>query len=885
MGRNIGTNVYSNNFEPQVNGLLDARGQAATKADLTTTAQWISTDGNIYAPKAILVAVTDDPIASNNGLYMLKGNDYSVASNWMQINVENTPSNVKVLTTANLINNSRTNAVQLSSTDVSTLRSATDKDVFVYNGALGGMTTTIPMTITFTSSPATALQMVISYAFVDKTFYIVVSATDTSQKNVLYADVPREMANGGGGSSTSNVKVLTTPSLLDTTRTSSIDLSAADAAILTGLSVGKDMVVYGGMSGVASQFIPLSVNMVGSWNAKVFLVSFAFYNSLYYFNINGGMTSNKYTAGAINRAEGSGGGGIEKISIPFDTIYNLAVNSSTTSADIIAGIGQDKLDKLCDLNLPLDVELTNFYGNGSIFAKKSFMMGDSSTLAVSIATIQNQMFVLNNNSGEYTLSILPQIEFDSTIEPSSNNAPQNKAVNEALKAKQATLVSGTNIKTINGNSILGQGNLVIEGGGASAAEIVELPSDASTNLPYENGYYDGNSQDFANKIREISNNPTKIYMLKYSPTGYYTIINPYIDSIYMGFYVDTNDGVLHFYTSDDTNNDDYTIKNEGSVYVKQDTLVSGKNIKTINGKSILGSGNIDISGSGGADVLKVSLYDLQPISGTYTVSLGDYSYDSIIALHDSRSSGKVMYVYEFNGEMGMFNISINDLDDYTFYLDYLNKKIKVEYSINGDNTITCIVTDVTKHDLSIDVKAGYDGIYYRIREVVPNGYIHFVRKKKQKYYSTTQNKWFNQTTYSPMGLSFGYINVGVSASKLTPNVWYKYPITNEELVNTYTAGSKNPEGVIVTYDMYKFSGNTHAKPIFFYPNGGTIGSKRTTVLNAGLQYNVLDSSFVSNTSAKTIFRQRGDIRKIDVRLSVNSINTFSSGYKLIYAIK
>ena len=38
------------------------------------------------------------------------------------------------------------------------------------------------------------------------------------------------------------------------------------------------------------------------------------------------------------------------------------------------------------------------------------------------------------------------------------------ALNEAITNKQDTLVSGTNIKTINGNSILGEGNLVIEGG-------------------------------------------------------------------------------------------------------------------------------------------------------------------------------------------------------------------------------------------------------------------------------------------------------------------------------------------------------------------------------------------------------------------------------------
>lgn len=39
-------------------------------------------------------------------------------------------------------------------------------------------------------------------------------------------------------------------------------------------------------------------------------------------------------------------------------------------------------------------------------------------------------------------------------------------VDELLELKQDTLVSGTNIKTINGESVLGSGNLVISGGGA-----------------------------------------------------------------------------------------------------------------------------------------------------------------------------------------------------------------------------------------------------------------------------------------------------------------------------------------------------------------------------------------------------------------------------------
>jgi hypothetical protein len=52
---------------------------------------------------------------------------------------------------------------------------------------------------------------------------------------------------------------------------------------------------------------------------------------------------------------------------------------------------------------------------------------------------------------------------------SDSNKPISTATQTALNAKQATLVSGTNIKTINGESVLGSGDIVISGGGGASA--------------------------------------------------------------------------------------------------------------------------------------------------------------------------------------------------------------------------------------------------------------------------------------------------------------------------------------------------------------------------------------------------------------------------------
>ena len=47
----------------------------------------------------------------------------------------------------------------------------------------------------------------------------------------------------------------------------------------------------------------------------------------------------------------------------------------------------------------------------------------------------------------------------SSAETSINNKADTSTVNAALATKQNTLVSGTNIKTVNGESILGSGNI------------------------------------------------------------------------------------------------------------------------------------------------------------------------------------------------------------------------------------------------------------------------------------------------------------------------------------------------------------------------------------------------------------------------------------------
>lgn len=60
-----------------------------------------------------------------------------------------------------------------------------------------------------------------------------------------------------------------------------------------------------------------------------------------------------------------------------------------------------------------------------------------------------------------------------------------------LTQKQDTLVSGTNIKTINGQSILGEGNINIEGGSGGGSYMPSISDDALEFLAGSNARVEG----------------------------------------------------------------------------------------------------------------------------------------------------------------------------------------------------------------------------------------------------------------------------------------------------------------------------------------------------------------------------------------------------------
>jgi len=128
---------------------------------------------------------------------------------------------------------------------------------------------------------------------------------------------------------------------------------------------------------------------------------------------------------------------------------------------------------------------------------------------------------------------------------SDANKPVSTATQTALDAKQDTLVSGTNIKTINGTTVLGSGDITIGGGTPEWGDI---------------------TGDLFNQ----------------------TDLQAQLDSKQEYLFSGTNIKTIN----------STSVLGSGDLAV-QPTLVSGTNIKTINGNTLLGSGNLTISGGGG----------------------------------------------------------------------------------------------------------------------------------------------------------------------------------------------------------------------------------------------------------------------------------------------
>ena len=284
-------------------------------------------------------------------------------------------------------------------------------------------------------------------------------------------------------------------------------------------------------------------------------------------------SSNLVTSGAVYDAIQEGGG--SEI-VVWDDITNKpdfkTVATSGSYSDLI--------------NKPIIPTKTSQLTNDSSFVNDYQLSGkqDKLTSGTNIKTINNQSILGSGNidiqgGGSESVAwgdITGKPDFKAVATSGSYDDLTNKPViptktsnltNDSgfvndyqLSGKQDKLVSGTNIKTINNESLLGSGNITT----ASQSELTNLATTVG------------------NQASAITALNTAVFK---NGDNQFDVVNGRIDGV---------SSVLDSALTD--------IENvETAVADKQDTLVSGTNIKTVNGNSLLGSGNIEIIGSGTID--------------------------------------------------------------------------------------------------------------------------------------------------------------------------------------------------------------------------------------------------------------------------------------------
>lgn len=284
-------------------------------------------------------------------------------------------------------------------------------------------------------------------------------------------------------------------------------------------------------------------------------------------------------------------------------------------------------------------------------------------------------------------------------------ATQDGNGNIITETYQNKLVSGTNIKTINNQSLLGGGNITIEGGGGSETPISW--EDITDKPAFKTVATTGSYNDLTDRptipsgtITGVSANGTSVATsgvanipaattskygvtkLSSSTSSTSTTLAATSSAVKAAYDLANRkgNGTITGITMNGVSKGTSGVVNLGTVItahqdisIKQDKLVSGTNIKTINGTSLLGSGDITIEGGGSS----------MPIVEVSSDIGGDYDGNTVFALLPNT-------YYRFTGSIGdcVIYADTSAISDTTVVNEFVAEFVKTDSNVWSDITIS-----------------------------------------------------------------------------------------------------------------------------------------------------------------------------------------------------
>jgi hypothetical protein len=212
-----------------------------------------------------------------------------------------------------------------------------------------------------------------------------------------------------------------------------------------------------------------------------------------------------------------------------------------------------------------------------------------------ITTIDNAADVLPivDTSATTTKKVTPtqlksSLALNNVDNTTDANKPVSSATQSALNSKQDTLVSGTNIKTVNGTSVLGSGNIAISSAVAWGGVTGTLSNQTDLQTALD-GKVDENSAITGATKTKVTYDAKGLVT-----AGADATTADIADSTNRRYVTDAQSTVIGNTSGTNTGDNATNSQYSGLAASKQDTLVSGTNIKTINSTSLLGSGNVAV---------------------------------------------------------------------------------------------------------------------------------------------------------------------------------------------------------------------------------------------------------------------------------------------------